>query len=159
MSILLYGCTTWTLTKRMEKRLGDNYTRMLRTVLNKSWKQHPTKQMLYGHLSPISKTIQIKRTRYAWHCWRSDVLRWTPSLGLTKVGRPARTDLQSLCTDTGCCLEDLPGVMDDRNVVRESQGNPCLRHDMMMMMKGSLYYFVVLRGVGPSTTHLESHPN
>ena len=28
-SILLYGCTTWTLTKRMEKKLDGNYTRML----------------------------------------------------------------------------------------------------------------------------------
>ena len=27
--ILLYGCTTWTLTKRMEKKLDGNYTRML----------------------------------------------------------------------------------------------------------------------------------
>ena len=27
MSILLYGCTTWTLTKRMEKKLGGDYTR------------------------------------------------------------------------------------------------------------------------------------
>ena len=26
--ILLYGCTTWTLTKRMEKKLNGNYTRM-----------------------------------------------------------------------------------------------------------------------------------
>ena len=38
--ILLYGCTTWTLTKRMEKKLDGNSTRMLRAVLNKSWKQH-----------------------------------------------------------------------------------------------------------------------
>ena len=30
VSIMLYGCTTWTQTKRMEKRLNDNYTRMLR---------------------------------------------------------------------------------------------------------------------------------
>ena len=37
VSILLYGCTTWTLTKRMEKKLDDNYTRMLRAILNKSW--------------------------------------------------------------------------------------------------------------------------
>ena len=29
-SILLYGCTTWTLKKRLEKKLGGNYTRMLR---------------------------------------------------------------------------------------------------------------------------------
>ena len=41
-SILLYGCTTWTLTKRLEKKLDGNYTRMLRAILNKSWRQHPT---------------------------------------------------------------------------------------------------------------------
>ena len=46
VSILLYGCTIWTLTKRMEKKLDGKYTRMLRAILNKSWKQHPTKQQL-----------------------------------------------------------------------------------------------------------------
>ena len=43
VSLLLYGCTTWTLTKRLEKRLDGNYTEMLRVILNKSWRQHPTK--------------------------------------------------------------------------------------------------------------------
>ena len=43
VSILLYGCTTWTLTKRLEKKLDGNYTRMLRSILNKSWQQHPHK--------------------------------------------------------------------------------------------------------------------
>ena len=52
MSILLCGCTTWTLTKRLEKKLDGNYTRMLRAILNKSWWQHPTKHQLYGHLPP-----------------------------------------------------------------------------------------------------------
>ena len=58
VSILLYGCTTWTLTKRLEKKLDGNYTRMLRAILNKSWQQHPTRHQLYGHLPPITKTIQ-----------------------------------------------------------------------------------------------------
>ena len=40
-SILLYGCTTWTLTKRLEKKLDGNYTRMLRAIMSKSWRQHP----------------------------------------------------------------------------------------------------------------------
>ena len=31
---------------------------MLWSILNKSWKQHPTKQQLYDRLPPISKTIQ-----------------------------------------------------------------------------------------------------
>ena len=53
VSILQYGCTTWTLTKRLEKKLDGNYTRMLRAILNKSWRQHPTRHQLYGHLPPI----------------------------------------------------------------------------------------------------------
>ena len=46
VSILLYGCTTSTLTKRQEKKLDGNYTRMLRAILNKSWRQHPTRHQL-----------------------------------------------------------------------------------------------------------------
>ena len=65
VSILLYGCTTWTLTKRLEKKLDGNFTRMLRAILNKSWRQHPTRHQLYGHLPPITKTIQVRRTRHA----------------------------------------------------------------------------------------------
>ena len=61
VSILLYGRTTWTLTKRLEKKLDGNYTRMLRAILNKSWRQHPKKHQLYGHRLPITKTIQVRR--------------------------------------------------------------------------------------------------
>ena len=75
VSILLYGCTTWTLTKRLKKKLDGNYTRMLRAILNKSWRQHVTRHRLYGHLPPITKTIQVRPTNHAGHCWRSkDVL-------------------------------------------------------------------------------------
>ena len=124
-SILLYGCTTWTLTKRLEKKLDGNYTRMLRAILNKSWQQHPTRDQLYGHLPPITKTIQVRRTRHAGHCWRSwdelirDVLLWIPTHGRAKAGRPARTYIQQLCEDTGFCPEDLPRAMNDREEWRE----------------------------------------
>ena len=43
---------------------------MLCTVLNKSWKKPSTKQQLYGHLPPISQTIQVKWARHAGHSWR-----------------------------------------------------------------------------------------
>ena len=125
VSILLYGCTTWTLTKRLERRLDGNYTRMLRAVLNKSWRQHPTRLQLYGHLPPITKTIQVRRTRHAGHCWRSkdelisDVLLWTPTYGCARVGRPARTYIQQLCEDTEYNPEDLPEAMNDREKWRE----------------------------------------
>ena len=125
VSILLYGCTTWTLSKWLEKKLDGNYTRMLRAVLNKSWRQHPTRHQLYGHLPPITKTIQVRRTRHAGHCWRSkdklisDVLLWTPTYECAKAGRPARTYIQQLCEDTGCNPEDLPEAMNDREKWRE----------------------------------------
>ena len=101
-AILLYGCTTWTLTNRLEK-LDGNYTIMLRAILNKSYWQHPTRHQLYGHLRPITKTIQARRTRHAGQCWRSrdelisDVLLWTPTYGRAKTGRPDRTYIQQLC--------------------------------------------------------------
>ena len=49
-------------TKRMEKKIDGNCTRMLRAILNKSWRQHSTKQQLYGYQQPITKTI------HAGHC-------------------------------------------------------------------------------------------
>ena len=73
VSILRNGGTTWTLTKRMEKNHDGNYTCsiLLTAILNKSWWWHHTKQQLYGHLPPITKTIQVRRTRHAGHCWRN----------------------------------------------------------------------------------------
>ena len=63
--------------------------------------------------------------RHAGHCWRSrdelirDVLLWTPTHGRAKAGRPARIYIQQLCEDTGCCPEDLPRAMNDREEWRE----------------------------------------
>ena len=125
VSILLYGCTTWTLTKRLEKKLDGNYTRMLRAILNKSWRQHHTRHKLYDHLPPITKTIQVRRTRHAGDFWRirgeliSDELLWTPIYGRAKAGRPTRTYIQQLCEDTGCSPEDLPEATNDRKKWRE----------------------------------------
>ena len=65
------------------------------------------------------------RTRHAGLCWRSrdelirDLLLWTPTHGRAKAGRPARTYIQQLCEDTGCCPEDLPRAMNDREEWRE----------------------------------------
>ena len=98
----------------------------LQMVFNTIWRrQHLTKQQRYGHLPPITNTIQVRRTRHAGNCWKSrdelisDILLWTPSRGRAKVGRPARTYIQQLCADTKCSLEDLPVAMDDREGWRE----------------------------------------
>ena len=82
-------------------------------------------KQLYGHLHPISKIIPIRRTRHARHCCRSRtepisyVLLWTPSHGCASVDRPRRTYQQLLCTDTGCCLDNLLVAKDDRDEWRK----------------------------------------
>ena len=87
--------------------------------------QHPTKHQLYGHLPPIMKTIQVRRTRHAVHCWRSrdelisDVLLWIPTYGRAKAGRPAQRYIQQLCEDMGCSPEDLLEVMNGWEKWRE----------------------------------------
>ena len=106
--------------------MDGNYARMLRAILNKSWRQHPTRHQLYGHLPPITKTIQVRRPRPAGHCWRSkdelisDVVLWIPAYGQAKAGRLPRTYIQQLCEDTGCSPKDLPEVMNDREKWRGS---------------------------------------
>ena len=110
VSILLYGCTIWTLIKCIEKKLEENCTRMLWAILEAT----STKQQLFSHLSPISKIIQIRHTE---HCWRSkDELI---SGGCANVGQPTKTYLQQLCTDTGCNLEDLMRAIGDRDKWQE----------------------------------------
>ena len=86
---------------------------------------HPKHSTKAFYLPPITKTIQVRRTRHAEHCWRSkdklisDILLWTPSHGRSKAERPARIYIQQLRADTGCNLEVLPGAMDEREGWRE----------------------------------------
>ena len=51
----------------------------------------------------------------------SDVLQRTSSNRRAGVKRPARTDLQQLCTDTGGNLKDLPEARDHRDGWRERE--------------------------------------
>ena len=123
VSILLYRCTTWMLTKCQEEKLDGNCTRMLWAILKKSWKQHPTKQQLFGHLPSITKTIQVRQTDR----WRSkeklisDVLLLAPRHGRNSVGCPARIYLHQLCADTRCSLENLLEAMDEREREKEKE--------------------------------------
>ena len=129
---------------------------MLLATLNKSWRQHPTRYQLYGHLPPITKTIQDRRARHAGHCWRSrdelisDELLWTPTYGRAKAGRPARTYIQQLCEDTGCSPEDLPEAMNDREKWRERVRD--IRAGGTMMMMRRMMMIIRLKYLKPYAT-------
>ena len=123
-----YGCVNTTVwmqhmdTNKMhgKKKLDGNYTRMLCIVLNKSWKQHPTKEQLNGHLPLISKIIILRQTRHARHCWRtrvelmSDIILWTPIHRCSRVDRPARTYISFVWT-LDVIWKDLSEAMGDRD--------------------------------------------
>ena len=162
VSILLYGCTTWTLTKWLEKRLDSNCTKILQAILNRSWRRHPTKQQLYSYLPTITKTIQIRWTRHAGHCWRSrdelisDILLWTPSHGRAKAGRPAQTYIQQLCEDTGCSPEDLPKAMNDRERWRKRVRG--IHADGMMRWWLDGYSMLWFYGISTIVGYLMSNP-
>ena len=132
VSILPHGWITWMLTKCREQKLDENYTRILYAILNKSWKQHPTKQQLYSHLLPISQIMKDGRIRYPGHYWRSkddlfsDILLWNPTRGHSSVSRPAKTYLHQHCADTGRSLENLPRVIDHREGWQEKSGTSLL---------------------------------
>ena len=108
--------------KHLEKKLDENYTRMLHAILDKPWRRHPTKQQLYGHLFPISQIIWVRRTRHARHCWRSkdelisDIPLWTSTHGHTSVVWQAKTYIHQLCANTLYHLEDLARVTDGERV-------------------------------------------
>ena len=86
-SVLLYGSSRWTLTKRLENKLNGTYTRMLRAILNIHWSTCSSKERLYGNLVQITLVIKQRRTRFAGHCYRSndelvcDLILWTPKHG------------------------------------------------------------------------------
>ena len=116
-----YLGTNKTAGEKARRQLHKNATSNIERVLE----ANPTRHQLYGHLPPITKIIQVRRTRYAGHCWRSkdelisDVLLWTPRYGRAKAGQPARTYIQQLCEDSGCSPEDLPEAMNDGKKWRE----------------------------------------
>ena len=117
-SILLYGSETWTMKKELLDRLDGTYTRLLMCVKNISWKNHPTKEQIYGELPPISTTVARRRAIFAGHCYRckdqaiSDILLWR--LPQSSRGTRPHTYPDTISRDTGIAFQELGAAMADR---------------------------------------------
>ena len=87
--------------------------------MNISWKEHPTKNRLYGKLPPITTTIRGRRIRQAGNLWRSkhelvsDVILWQPSYGNASGGRPSPTYVDQLADDASCPQKNLATAMEE----------------------------------------------
>ena len=67
----MYGFITWSVTKWLKEMVNANYARILRTVLNKSGKQNPTKQHLCSQLTLISQIIHGGWARHVGPWWEA----------------------------------------------------------------------------------------
>ena len=120
--ILLYGCETWTLSVRQQKRLDGTYTRLLMRAKNMSWKTHPTLEQIYGDLPRVSQIVKAGRVQFAVHCFRvsnevdSPFILWKPK----PIGRKSRelTYPDVIARDSGLRFEDLGVAMQDRDIWR-----------------------------------------
>ena len=119
-TVLLYGSSSWTLTKALSQKIDGAYTKMLRVVKNVTWEQHVTNKVLYGKLPSITTIIEERRLRFSGHCFRSkqevvhQLILWEPKHGRRSVGGQLRTYVDQLESDTGIPRENLANAMEDR---------------------------------------------
>ena len=118
--ILLYGSETWTLSRKIEQRLDGTYTRLLMRVKNISWRDHCTKQQIYGNLVPPSILLRARRVQFSGHCLRaqkeviSSLVLW--SQRHHRRGKLSYPDVIS--RDTNIEKTDLEAAMRDREFWR-----------------------------------------
>ena len=99
LSVLLYGCETWKLTKEEENRLDTFQTKCLRRIFRIRWQDHKTNKEILEIANTGKVSDEVRRRRWAWigHILRKDpgndcavALGWTPE-GKRGRGRPKTT--------------------------------------------------------------------
>ena len=110
----------------MEIKIDGLYTKLLRRVLNISWRDHVSNRELYGNLPLLSSTIRQRRLRFAGHCFRAEnqlvtnLLFWSPNLGRRGQGAGFKTYPKQIQEDTNLLNEnEIKGLMADRNLWRQ----------------------------------------
>ena len=100
VSVLLYGCESWRMTRQAENRLDVLLHRWLRRILRIDWTLHVTNEEVrrragVGEL--LSETVRKRRWTFIGHTLRRDgkdlakkALTWTPA-GRRNRGRPKET--------------------------------------------------------------------
>ena len=100
VSVLLYGCESWRMTRGDEQKLDVFLHTSLRRILKISWEQHTSNDEVRrsaGVTETLSRTVQRRRWTFIGHILRRDnrnlaknALTWTPE-GKRKRGRPKET--------------------------------------------------------------------
>ena len=120
VSILLYGCTTWKLTKRLEKKLGRLAASNLEQVLEANTPQKTL--IIRPTYLPSRKNYQsLYEPDMQGHCWRSrdelisDVQPMDPPTYGREKSRTTSSNItySSSVKIRDVALKDLPEAMND----------------------------------------------
>ena len=130
VSILLYGCTTWTLIKLTEKNLDGTTQKCYKL----SWTHPRSNTLRKTFVRPLTSHFKNhpRRRRHTDTSGKARTNSWATFIygplkhGYACVGRLVLDGLPTLVhqlwADTGCSLEELPGVViDDRDWKRERE--------------------------------------
>ena len=100
--------------QELHKNATSYVEQILETTPHKTTAERPLTSHLSNHTSKIYRTLLEKQGQiYKW-CSPMDPFTWPWQCWLTSK------NLQQFCVDTGCNLEDLLGVLDDRDGWKES---------------------------------------
>jgi hypothetical protein len=126
VSILLYGCETWTMTVAIQKKLDGAYTKLLRYISNVSWRDHIPNSVLYSGLPIISSVVRQRRLRFAGHCYRATN---QPIHHLVFKETDCRRGKGATKTYPKMILEDVNTIMSGKDVITEEEdaGEPRTR--------------------------------
>ena len=99
LSVLLYECETWKLTKGEEEKLDIFQTKCLSRIFKIRWQQHVSNETILEMAETGRISWEVRRRRWNWigHIMRGEknndcavALGWTPE-GKRKRGRPKTT--------------------------------------------------------------------
>ncbi|ELT98051.1 hypothetical protein CAPTEDRAFT_197577 [Capitella teleta] len=100
-------CEAWALSAKEEASLDECYARMLRMVMNVTWRDKVRNEVLYDNLPRVTEKIRERRLKLAGHCIRhnkleaSDLVLWEPIQGKTSRGSQKQPCVDILRRDTG----------------------------------------------------------
>lgn len=94
LSILLYGCESWTLIAETTKRVQTFETKCFRRLLGISWGEHKTKDFVHGQVTllagpqePLLAAVRKRKLLWLGHVIRHNTLPRTVLQGTLEVGR------------------------------------------------------------------------
>ena len=137
LSILLYGCETWTLMEKEEKRIQVFQNKSHRRLLCITYRQRKTNDYIHekminliGKYEPLLSTIKRRKLKYYGHICRHDGLAKTILQGKVegkrKKGRPRNNWMHNISKWTGRSTSELTRMTEDREKWKKCVVDTCL---------------------------------